>query len=147
MTLTAQAIVKYVWTIQIGVKKSRVCAVYSTYTVTPIPCYLLHAASLVRIGNWSLPSNFSRAKECYEVGWSDFLFFLIFKNWHIAIDWLYFHEFNSKKLANFAKCARHALAAKNHRYLENEVGRNISQTRWKSFVFRFKSFHAFNKNG
>ena len=55
MTPTSRAIKKYVW--------------------TPIPCYLLHVASLVRMGNWSLPSNFSRAKECYEVGWSDFLFF------------------------------------------------------------------------
>ena len=124
MTPTAWAIVKYVWTLQI-VKKSRVCAVYSTYTVTTIPCYLLHAASLVRIGNWSLPSNFSRAKECYEAGWSDFLFFLMFENGHIAIDWLYFYEFNSKKLANFAKCTRQALPAnflfsKNHRDLENE---------------------------
>ena len=34
------------------------------------------------------------------IGWSDFHFFAIFKNGHIAIDWLYFfYEFNSKKSA------------------------------------------------
>ena len=120
MMPTARVIVKYVWTIQI-IKKSRVCAMHSTYTVTTIPCYLLHAASLVRIGNWSLPSNFSRAKECYEAGWSDFLFFWFLKTGTL----LKFYEFNSKKLVNFAKCAIHALPAnflfsKNHRDLENE---------------------------
>ena len=139
MTPTARATVKYVWTIQI-VKKSRVCAVYSTYTVTPIPCYLLHVASLVRIGNWSLPTNFSRAKECYEVGWSDFLFFLIFKNWHIAIDWLYFHEFNSKKLANFAKCACHALA-------ENFCFQKIKETlKMNIFFIICKNLYFTSKN-
>ena len=54
-----------------------------------------------------------------------FSLFLIFENGHIVIDWLYFYEFNSKKLVNFAKCTRHALPAnflfsKNHRDLENE---------------------------
>ena len=58
-------------------------------------------------------------------GWSDFHFFAIFENGHIAIDWLYFYEFNSKKSANFAACASGPRAAKfsfskNHRDLENE---------------------------
>ena len=33
--------------------------------------------------------------------WSDFHFFVIFENGHIAADWLYYYEFNSKKSANF----------------------------------------------
>ena len=37
------------------------------YTVTPLTCYLLHAASLMRFGLWSLPSTLLKAKECNEV--------------------------------------------------------------------------------
>ena len=44
-------------------KKSRVCAVYSTYTVTPIPCYLFHAAQLVRTKNCSLLSSHSKNQK------------------------------------------------------------------------------------
>ena len=44
-------------------KKSRVCAVYSTYTVTPIPCYLFHAAQLVRTKTWSLLSSHSKNQK------------------------------------------------------------------------------------
>ena len=40
------------------------------------------------------------------LGWSDFHFFAIFENGHMAIHWLYFYEFNSKKSANFAACKR-----------------------------------------
>ena len=53
-------------------------------------------------------------------------FFAIFENGHMAIDWLYFYEFNLKKSANFAACTHGARAAKfsffkkNHRDLENE---------------------------
>ena len=56
------------------------------------------------------------------LGWSDFHFLAIFENGHIAIDWLYFYEFNSKKSASFATCARAAkfLLYKNHRDLESE---------------------------
>ena len=59
------------------------------------------------------------------LGWSDFHFFAIFENGHIAIDWAYFYEFSSKKSANFVACARGARAqifsfSKNHRDLENE---------------------------
>ena len=39
------------------------CALYSTYTVIPIPFYLLHAASLVRCGNWSLLSNLLKSQR------------------------------------------------------------------------------------
>ena len=46
------------------------------------------------------------------LGWSDFHFFEIFENGQIAIDWLYFYEFNSKKLANFAACASGVRVAK-----------------------------------
>ena len=46
------------------------CMLYSTYPVTPLSCYLLHATSLVRFRNWSLPSSYSRAKEFYEAAWS-----------------------------------------------------------------------------
>ena len=47
---------------------------------------------------------------------------LIFKNGHIAVDWLYFYVFNSKKSANFALHLCGARAAKlsfskNHRDL------------------------------
>ena len=54
------------------VKKSRVFTVQYMYTVTPVPCYLNHAASLLRFWQWSLPSNlqYSRAKEWNEAKWS-----------------------------------------------------------------------------
>ena len=39
-----------------------------------------------------------------------FSFFAIFENGHIAMDWLYFYEFNLKKSANFDACARGARA-------------------------------------
>ena len=50
---------------------------------------------------------------------------MIFENGHIAMDWIYFYEFNSKKSANFSACARGSRAekfsfSKNHRDLENE---------------------------
>ena len=45
------------------VKKSRVCAVFSTYTVTPMPCYLFHAAQLVRTKTWSLLSSHSKNQK------------------------------------------------------------------------------------
>ena len=35
----------------------RVCTVQHMYKVTPKPCYLLHVGSLVRFGNWFLPST------------------------------------------------------------------------------------------
>ena len=38
------------------------CVLYSTYSVTPISCYLLHAASLVRFRNWSLPSTLLKSQ-------------------------------------------------------------------------------------
>ena len=67
--------------------------------------------------------------------WSDFHFFAIFENGHIAFDWLYFYEFNSKKSANFAASARAAKFSfsKNHRDLEKEkkflkVGMNLPLT-------------------
>ena len=40
------------------------------------------------------------------------LFFAIFGNGHVAIDWLHFYEFNYEKSANFAACARGAHATK-----------------------------------
>ena len=43
--------------------------------------------------------------EC-TVGWSDFHFFSIIKNGHIAIACLYFYKFISKKSTNFAVRAR-----------------------------------------
>ena len=124
MTPTARATVKYVWTIQI-VKKSRMCAVYSTYTVTPIPCCLLHVASLVRIRNWSLPTNFSRAKECYEVGWSDFLFYFFQKlahcYWLAIFLWVQFQKIGKFCQVRTPRTRRNFFAfLKNHRDLENE---------------------------
>ena len=54
-----------------------------------------------------------RIQHCCEsrvyisiLGWSFFSFYAIFENGHIAIDWLYFYEFNSKKSANFQKITR-----------------------------------------
>ena len=44
-------------------KKSRVFAVYSTYTVTHIPCYLFHVAQLVRTKKWPLLSSHSKNQE------------------------------------------------------------------------------------
>ena len=50
-------------------------------------------------------STYCSACTLYNVhctlGWSDFHFFVIFENGHIAADWLYYYEFNSKKSANF----------------------------------------------
>ena len=40
------------------------------------------------------------ASQCH------FNFFAIFKNGHSAIDWLYFYEVHSKKLANFVEHSR-----------------------------------------
>ena len=37
------------------------------------------------------------------VGWSDLVLLAIFENGHIAVDQVYFYEFNSKKSANFAQ--------------------------------------------
>ena len=37
------------------------------------------------------------------IRWSDFHFFAIIENGHIAIDWQYLYKFNSKKSANFGK--------------------------------------------
>ena len=67
---------KYVWTNPNREEKLRVCTVQCTLysvqnihskSVTPIPCYLLHAASLVRFGHCSLPSIYSRAMRPHEV--------------------------------------------------------------------------------
>ena len=59
-----------------------------------------------------------------RVGWSDFHFLAIFENGHIAINWLYFYEFNSEKSANFAACARGKIftfkKSQGTRDLENE---------------------------
>ncbi len=44
-------------------KKSCVCTVQYTYTVTPIPCYLFHAAQLVRTKTWSLVSSHSKNQK------------------------------------------------------------------------------------
>ena len=50
--------------------RKALCALYNTYLVTPIPCYLLQAAWLVRFRNCPYPQPYSRAKECYEAAWS-----------------------------------------------------------------------------
>ena len=44
-------------------KKSRMCTVQYTYTVTPLPCYLFHAAQLIRTKNWSLLSSHSKNQK------------------------------------------------------------------------------------
>ena len=38
-----------------------------------------------------------------RIGWSDFNFFAIFENGHIAVDWLYFYELNSKIVFDLVK--------------------------------------------
>ena len=54
------------------------------------------------------------------LGWSNFHFFVIFENGHIAIYWIYFYELNSQKSANFSARAAKFSFFKNHRDLENE---------------------------
>ena len=55
--------------------------------------------------------NFHTPPNC-TVGWSDLNFCYNFRNGHLAVDWLYFYEFNSKKLANFAAQARESFIFK-----------------------------------
>ena len=56
-----------------------------------------------------LPSAYSI--PC-TVGWSALNFCYNFRNEHLAVDWLYFYQFNSKKLANFAAQARESFIFK-----------------------------------
>ena len=73
-----------------------------------------HSANNITLHNTQSP--------CWALGWSDFHFFSIFKNGHIAIDGLYFYyyELICKKSANFASRTAKFSFSKNHRDLENE---------------------------
>ena len=44
--------------------------VHTHYTETPLPCHLLHVASLGRFRHFSLPSTSSRTKDCKKAAWS-----------------------------------------------------------------------------
>ena len=62
------------------------------------------------------------------------IFFAILENGHIAVSWLYFFEFNLKKMANFVTHPRSAHVAKYfffffyHRDLKNNFFLKISNT-------------------
>ena len=73
-----------------------------------------HSANNITLHNTQSP--------CWALGWSDFHFFSILKNGHIAIDVLYFYyyELICKKSAIFASRTAKFSFSKNHRDLENE---------------------------
>ena len=53
------------------------------------------------------------------LGWGDLALFAIFEKRHISADQVYFKQFNSKKLANFAARLAKFSFSKNHRDLNN----------------------------
>ena len=126
MTPTAWAIVKYVWMIQI-MKKSRVCSVLYVHS-NPHTLLLTSCGLACKDRKLVLTLKLLKSQRMLwgRVEWFS-LFFDFWKR-HIAINWLYFYEFNSKILAIFAKCAHQALAA-------NFYFKKIIETLKMNFLF------------
>ena len=106
---------KHIWTILSVfhfIFHSRVLQ-YRYYLPATGIIFFLHLSALLFLldpdqgkssGSTTLQYGFQALHKCIgnsRVEW--FSLFAIFENGHIAIDWLYFYEFNSKKYANFSK--------------------------------------------